>query len=174
MALCRSCFTAASRINIQPFVYIYADQDVNSAEDRRPTRATYSELWDCSAAKCSAPIERSPTSSMRVSIMIRAAWDLSRRVIRRVRRMTFSAAALVALSRLEHRGATASDGKSSDGVGIATALPRAFFLESAGVSLAADETLGVGTLFLPANDGIAEAVLDRCLAAHGFRVLCWA
>ena len=83
------------------------------------------------------------------------------------------AAALVALSRLEHRGATASDGKSSDGVGIATALPRAFFLESAGVSLAADETLGVGTLFLPANDGIAEAVLDRCLAAHGFRVLCW-
>ncbi len=32
--------------------------------------------------------------------------------------------ALTALSRLAHRGATAADGKSSDGVGVMTAIPR--------------------------------------------------
>ena len=32
--------------------------------------------------------------------------------------------ALTALARLEHRGAVAADGKSSDGVGVMTAIPR--------------------------------------------------
>jgi hypothetical protein len=33
--------------------------------------------------------------------------------------------ALTALARLAHRGAVAADGKSSDGVGVTTAIPRA-------------------------------------------------
>ncbi len=36
--------------------------------------------------------------------------------------------ALTALARLAHRGAIAADGKSSDGVGIMTAIPREFLL----------------------------------------------
>jgi len=38
------------------------------------------------------------------------------------------AKALTALSRLEHRGAIAADGKSSDGIGIMTGIPRDFLL----------------------------------------------
>src|SRR4051794_39641278 len=43
--------------------------------------------------------------------------------------------ALTALSRLGHRGAVAADGKSSDGVGIMTQLPRSFLLRAAGLTL---------------------------------------
>src|SRR5215469_17283677 len=52
--------------------------------------------------------------------------------------------ALTALSRLEHRGAVAADGASSDGVGLMTNVPRALLLKSTGVELADDATLGVG------------------------------
>ena len=81
--------------------------------------------------------------------------------------------ALVALSRLEHRGATAADGKSSDGVGVTTALPRNFYLDATGTTLAEAETLAVGVLFLPELNSGAEAVLERCVSAHDFRVLAW-
>src|ERR1022692_4203771 len=37
--------------------------------------------------------------------------------------------ALTALARLAHRGAVAADGKSSDGVGVTTAIPRALLLD---------------------------------------------
>src|ERR1700739_2084855 len=43
--------------------------------------------------------------------------------------------ALTALARLEHRGAVASDGKSSDGVGVTTAVPRSWMLAQAGLKL---------------------------------------
>ena len=59
--------------------------------------------------------------------------------------------ALTALARLAHRGATAADGKSSDGVGLMTAVPRAMLLKAAGVEVAADATLGVGACFWPAT-----------------------
>src|ERR1700710_1360133 len=51
--------------------------------------------------------------------------------------------ALTALGRLAHRGAVAADGKSSDGVGIMTAVPKAFLLDAMGVQLAANQALGV-------------------------------
>src|ERR1700740_385751 len=38
--------------------------------------------------------------------------------------------ALTALSRLAHRGATAADGKTSDGVGVMTAIPRALLVKA--------------------------------------------
>src|SRR5580693_2827925 len=49
--------------------------------------------------------------------------------------------ALTALRRLSHRGAVAADGKSSDGVGIMTAVPREFLLASTGLSLSASQPL---------------------------------
>src|SRR6188472_3491081 len=48
--------------------------------------------------------------------------------------------ALTALGRLAHRGAVAADGKSSDGVGIMTQVPRTFLLRTAGVTLKSDRT----------------------------------
>ena len=81
--------------------------------------------------------------------------------------------ALIALSRLAHRGATASDGKSSDGVGIMAAVPRELLLSETGKSLAADRLLGVGVLFLPAAEKRAEALLEECLAAQDLQVLGW-
>ncbi len=57
--------------------------------------------------------------------------------------------ALTALARLAHRGAIAADGKSSDGVGIMTAIPREFLLASAGLSLDPGQPLGVGVVVFP-------------------------
>ena len=52
--------------------------------------------------------------------------------------------ALTALARLAHRGAVAADGKSSDGIGISTAVPRDFLLSSAGITLAPEAPLAIG------------------------------
>src|SRR5579875_2953650 len=60
--------------------------------------------------------------------------------------------ALTALARLEHRGAVAADGASSDGVGLMTNVPRALLLRSVGIDLADDATLGVGMIFLPQEE----------------------
>ena len=42
--------------------------------------------------------------------------------------------ALTALARLEHRGAVAADGASSDGVGLMTNVPRALLLKARALS----------------------------------------
>ena len=81
--------------------------------------------------------------------------------------------ALTALGRLAHRGAVAADGKSSDGVGLMTAVPRALLLDAMGLQLAANQTLGVGMLFLPAEETRAEAAIEQCVAAQGMKVLTW-
>jgi glutamate synthase (ferredoxin) len=81
--------------------------------------------------------------------------------------------ALTALSRLAHRGATAADGKSSDGVGVMTAVPRDLLLRSAGLTLAPERLLGVGIAFLPAGEGRLEMLLERCLASHDLEILAW-
>ncbi len=81
--------------------------------------------------------------------------------------------ALTALARLEHRGATAADGKSSDGVGVMTGIPRSFFAAAAGLAEAEQASFSIGVLFLPKGETRAEAALERCLKAHGFDVLCW-
>jgi glutamate synthase (ferredoxin) len=81
--------------------------------------------------------------------------------------------ALTALSRLAHRGATASDGKSSDGVGIMAAIPRSLLLAATGVQLAPNRLLGVGMVFLPADETGFELLLTRCLASHDLEVLAW-
>jgi glutamate synthase (ferredoxin) len=81
--------------------------------------------------------------------------------------------ALTALARLEHRGAVASDGASSDGIGLMAAVPRALLLAATGVELAADGALGVGMVFLPHGETRAEAVIESCLVSQQLGVLAW-
>ena len=81
--------------------------------------------------------------------------------------------ALTALARLEHRGAVASDGASSDGIGLMTAVPRAFLLRESAVALGEHELLGAGMLFLPQDETRAENVLTSCLTSQELRVLAW-
>jgi glutamate synthase (NADPH/NADH) large chain len=83
------------------------------------------------------------------------------------------AQALTALGRLAHRGATAADGKSSDGVGVLAAIPRDFLIKSENLSFAPDKTLGVGMVFIPKDETRAEALIERALLSHDFKVLCW-
>src|SRR4030088_2742078 len=52
--------------------------------------------------------------------------------------------ALTALSRLAHRGATAADGKTSDGVGVMTAIPRALLAKAANLAIDNKQLLGGG------------------------------
>jgi glutamate synthase (NADPH/NADH) large chain len=79
--------------------------------------------------------------------------------------------ALTALARLAHRGAVASDGKSSDGVGITAAIPRELLLRAMKINLEPSKLLGVGMLFLEGEKTCA--VLDECLQNHGFYLLGW-
>ena len=81
--------------------------------------------------------------------------------------------ALTALGRLAHRGATAADGKSSDGVGVMTAVPRALLVKAANLSIDEGQVLGVGMLLIPVEETRAEEVLARCLQSHDFEILCW-
>ena len=81
--------------------------------------------------------------------------------------------ALTALGRLAHRGATAADGKSSDGVGILAAVPRTFLLRETNLSIDDAQVLGVGMVLIPTDETRAEGLLERCLLSHDFQVLCW-
>src|SRR5580704_6539010 len=56
--------------------------------------------------------------------------------------------ALIALSRLAHRGATAADGKSSDGVGVMTAIPRALLVKATNLAIDEKQALGVGMVLI--------------------------
>jgi glutamate synthase (NADPH/NADH) large chain len=81
--------------------------------------------------------------------------------------------ALTALARLEHRGAVAADGKSSDGVGVTTAIPRTWLLAQTGLTLDAEKPLGVGVVFLPADDATQRTEIGSALAAQNLEVLVW-
>jgi glutamate synthase (NADPH/NADH) large chain len=81
--------------------------------------------------------------------------------------------ALTALGRLAHRGATAADGKSSDGVGVMTAVPRSLLLKAADLKIDDKQMLGVGMLLLPVGETRAEGLVERCLLSHDFMVLGW-
>src|SRR6185437_8036092 len=83
--------------------------------------------------------------------------------------------ALTALGRLAHRGAVAADGKSSDGVGIMTQIPRSFLLRAAGLTLKADRALAVGVCFFPADRDAAPAqkAFEEALKAQRCRLMAW-
>jgi glutamate synthase (ferredoxin) len=81
--------------------------------------------------------------------------------------------ALTALSRLAHRGATAADGKSSDGVGVMTAIPRTLLAKTLNLAVDEKQLFGVGMVLLPVDETRAEQLIERCLVSHDFEVLCW-
>jgi len=81
--------------------------------------------------------------------------------------------ALTALARLAHRGAVATDGKSSDGVGLLLGIPKKLLLDATGVDFNAEDELGVGMVFLPPGETRAEGVIESCLNSQDLRVLCW-
>ena len=84
--------------------------------------------------------------------------------------------ALTALGRLAHRGAIAADGKSSDGVGIQTAVPRQYLLTQSKLFLRLGQPLAVGMLFFPQDEDQAQLDAQRfkaCVYAQGFEWLGW-
>src|SRR5579862_8436411 len=81
--------------------------------------------------------------------------------------------ALTALARLAHRGAVAADGKSSDGVGLTTAVPRLLLLRETGLILSPDDPLGVAVVFVTAGDADSRAEIESAAAAQDMEVLAW-
>src|SRR4051794_15556433 len=78
------------------------------------------------------------------------------------------AKATEAVANLSHRGAVAADGKSGDGSGVLTQIPRkllATFAAQSGVRLANNDALGVAMCFLPTEGG--ESVVARSVEACG-------
>src|ERR1700733_9269396 len=81
--------------------------------------------------------------------------------------------ALTALARLEHRGAIAADGKSGDGIGITTGIPRDFLLASVGLTLPAGQPFAVGVIFFPAHLPESHLDFEAALAGQQLKVLAW-
>src|SRR6185437_15952863 len=84
---------------------------------------------------------------------------------------------LEALSRLAHRGAVAADGRSGDGAGITTAIPRSLLqrsLTEAGLQISADTSLAVGMVFFDSEELIqASDLLRSAVEAQDLTFLCW-
>ncbi len=88
--------------------------------------------------------------------------------------------ALTALKALAHRGAIDADAVTGDGAGVLTQLPIAFFkdyLTSIEQPLFQDSDLGVGMIFLPADDDYAQAhcrkIVEAAVKAEGLSFLDW-
>src|SRR5271166_5016603 len=84
--------------------------------------------------------------------------------------------ALTALARLAHRGAVAADRKSSDGVGILSAVPRTFLLKQSDITLPMERPLAVGMLFLPQEEAAADQdarTFQECISTQGLQWLAW-
>jgi glutamate synthase domain-containing protein 2/glutamate synthase domain-containing protein 1/glutamate synthase domain-containing protein 3 len=81
--------------------------------------------------------------------------------------------ALTALARLEHRGAVAADGKSSDGVGVMTAIPRDLLLQSLGIELDHSKPLGVVVVFLEGESLPSRLELEAALTAQQIALIAW-
>src|SRR5919198_75854 len=69
------------------------------------------------------------------------------------------AMALMAVGNMAHRGGVGADGKSGDGAGVLTQIPRAFFareLARLGISYPVDD-LSVGMIFFPRDEAQRSA-----------------
>ncbi|MET0145261.1 MAG: glutamate synthase large subunit [Ilumatobacteraceae bacterium] len=87
---------------------------------------------------------------------------------------------LVALTNLEHRGATGAEPDTGDGAGILVQVPDRFLREvvreSAGIELPPEGSYAVGTAFLPSDSVAAEkaqAAIETIFAEEGLTVLAW-
>ncbi len=85
--------------------------------------------------------------------------------------------AIIALTRMTHRGAVAADGKTGDGCGLLMKLPEGFLravAEESGMQLA--RRFGTGMLFLSHDDSLAAAARTRFeteLQQEGLTVAGW-
>src|SRR5690242_2877630 len=86
--------------------------------------------------------------------------------------------ALTAVGNMAHRGGIHADGKSGDGAGVLTQIPRAFFAREL-VRLGSDypvADLAVGMVFLPRHDAqraAARQLVAGGLAGQGLTLLGW-
>ena len=118
-------------------------------------------------ATISRPSSAFEHDSCGTGFVARASGEPSRRVLD---------LALEALVRLEHRGAIAADGKSGDGAGVQTQIPRQLFVREAarlGHHLNADDPFAVGTVFVPPGDETSMAQLERALTSPRLSVIGW-
>src|SRR5918911_4298122 len=80
--------------------------------------------------------------------------------------------ALTAVGNMAHRGGVGADGKSGDGAGVLTQIPRSFFareLARLGVAYPVDD-LAVGMCFLPRDrfqQAAARRLIEQGLARYG-------
>ncbi|MDQ3587643.1 MAG: glutamate synthase subunit alpha, partial [Actinomycetota bacterium] len=83
---------------------------------------------------------------------------------------------LLALDRLEHRGAEGADADTGDGAGILIQLPHDFLTAEAGIELPERGRYGVAMCFLPQDSGEREhaiRLIERNVEAEGQTVLGW-
>ncbi|HKT25841.1 MAG TPA: hypothetical protein VJR04_14640, partial [Terriglobales bacterium] len=84
---------------------------------------------------------------------------------------------LEALARLAHRGAVAADGRSGDGAGITTSIPRSLLqrsLNEAGLQISADIPLAIGMVFFDSEDlPAATNQLRAAIEAQELSFLGW-
>jgi len=86
--------------------------------------------------------------------------------------------ALTSVGNMAHRGGVGADGKSGDGAGVLTRIPRAFFareLAQLGINYPAED-LAVGMIFLPRDEAqrtIAHGLVAQGLASCGLDLLGW-
>src|SRR5689334_17016784 len=86
--------------------------------------------------------------------------------------------ALTAVGNMAHRGGVGADGKSGDGAGVLTQIPRAFFareLVQLGIGYPIEE-LAVGMIFLPRDEAqrtTARELVAQGLASYGLELLGW-
>ncbi|NPB05108.1 MAG: glutamate synthase subunit alpha, partial [Aquificae bacterium] len=79
-----------------------------------------------------------------------------------------------AVKNLTHRGAVGADGKTGDGVGILTQIPRKFFkkyLDKQGLKISDVNNLAVGFVFSKNSEGFK--VLEEKLKEFGFKVIAY-
>ncbi len=84
--------------------------------------------------------------------------------------------ALEAVANLEHRGAVAGDGKSGDGSGVLTQLPRRLLareFERLGLRLADDALTGLGMFFFKPGDERGRATVEEALRGQALQPLGW-
>src|ERR1700704_508156 len=85
--------------------------------------------------------------------------------------------ALNALCNLTHRGAVDADGRTGDGAGLLTQLPRKFFrLEAERCAMRQEDDLAVGMFFLPRDESVAAIcrnITTQISESHGLAPLGW-
>ncbi|NUE67550.1 glutamate synthase large subunit [Snodgrassella sp. ESL0253] len=85
--------------------------------------------------------------------------------------------AILGLSRMQHRGAILSDGKTGDGCGLLLQMPKKFFqavAEEAGITLA--KNFAVGMIFFPRDEALTQeykAIIEEELTRETLNISLW-